>query len=294
MTDNDAGVATSQPDERVAQRLYLAARHHVRAAQMRAGSQDHYDRIDAAYHAGSAVELIAKAALARLDPRVLVKGLAAQHALLDALVEHHKRPGFVPRTAKLDAQTIDASVAIELAHRLVPECRPHRGAADKARVVRNGAVHMAVLDDAGLDDVWGEGLREESERVMAARRERIGRVARIKVIVARDRYRDLVGELTDATREALVADLARRSVATSDEQWQVECPACELPYAWLMWDAAYEPLLDGDDWTYEGGLALTGLRCPVCTLDLVPDEVGALGIDTEPVYEPEFGPDEDR
>ena len=283
---------------------------------MRAGSQDHYDRIDAAYHAGSAVELIAKAALARLDPRVLVKGLAAQHALLDALVEHHKRPGFVPRTAKLDAQTIDASVAIELAHRLVPECRPHRGAADKARVVRNGAVHMAVLDDAGLDDViagmleyvnatvpatqhrvddvWGEGLREESERVMAARRERIGRVARIKVIVARDRYRDLVGELTDATREALVADLARRSVATSDEQWQVECPACELPYAWLMWDAAYEPLLDGDDWTYEGGLALTGLRCPVCTLDLVPDEVGALGIDTEPVYEPEFGPDEDR
>lgn len=317
VTTIEPGAEPSPLDEtRVAQRLYLAARHHVRAAQRLGGSIDLWDRMDAAYHAGSAVELIAKAVLARLDPRVLAKGPAAQHHLLDTLVERHGRLGHTPRTLRLDASTIDAAVAIDLVHRLVPECRPHRGAAEKARAIRNGAVHMAKWDDSVLDDiitgvlsyvtaalpaahqraddVWSEGLLAEVDRVTRARLDRIARVANMKVIHARERYKELSSVLSRETRDALVADLSGRFVGNVDYQERFDCPACALPYAWLQWFADFEAVRDGEDWGYEGGLVFSGLRCPVCTLDLDADEVASLGIDATPTREPEFGPGEDR
>lgn len=202
----------------------------------------------------------------------------------------------------MQGKTIEAGMAIQLTHRLVPEVRDHRAAADAARAARNDASHMAVLDDAGLDDVvagmlsyvnaaataskqgtadlWGEGLQAEVDRVTLARLDRIGRGAKIKVVVARENYNGLAGAVSQETREKWITELADRSVPSSDVESRIDCPACELPYAWLQWSADYEVVHEGDGWGYQGGLALAGLLCPICNLSLDAAEVGALGLDT--------------
>lgn len=296
------GPSSQQGDENVAQRLYLASRHHARTAQRLLGAESHWERMDAAYHAGAAVELIAKSALATLDKRLLLTGPVLHDVILDALAVQYERPDVVVRERSLRGKTIEAGRAIQLTHRLLPEVRDHRGAADAALAARNDAAHMAVLDDARLDDVvagmlsyvnaaataseqgtadlWGGGLQAEVDRVTRARLDRIERGAQVKVVVARENYGGLAGALSQETREKWIAELADRPVPSSDVESRVDCPACELPYARVQWNADYEAVRDGDGWSYEGGLALVGLLCPICNLSLDAAEVGALGVDT--------------
>lgn len=90
-----SGLSKQSGDENVAQRLYLASRHHARKAQRLLAAEDHWERMDAAYHAGAAVELIAKSALATLDTRLLLAGPVLHDVILDALAVQHERPDVV-------------------------------------------------------------------------------------------------------------------------------------------------------------------------------------------------------
>lgn len=293
--------AKSAGDRHLAQRLYLAARHHARKAQNLLGVQDHWERMDAAYHAGAAVELIAKSALATLDRRLLLTGPVLHHVVLDALAVQYGRPDVAVKERPPDKRTIDAGMAVQLAHRLIPEVREHRAAADAARIARNDASHLAQLDDAKLEDVvygmlsylnaavtatehgtadlWGGGLQAEVDRVTFARLERIEKVAKIKLISARMKYNELTETLSEETRGKLISELAERPIPSSDVDFQTDCPACELPYARLQWNADFGSVHQGDDWS-EPGIALTGLLCPICNLSLDGAEVGVLGLDT--------------
>jgi len=62
-------VTTAPDDETPADNLYLASQFHARRAQELLDSKDRFERMDAAYHAGAAVELMAKALVSQFDHR---------------------------------------------------------------------------------------------------------------------------------------------------------------------------------------------------------------------------------
>jgi uncharacterized protein YjbJ (UPF0337 family) len=290
------------PDTTLGTQLYAASRYHARRARALAETTDAFERIDAAAHAGSAVELIAKALLADLDVRLL-PDRDQHHALLDAVAVLARRvEPVVARRLSLKT-TVGARVAVELAARLVPGCRQHESAAHRVAKVRNGAVHMAQSPSAeelgdvieamqdftdaaarqlrgSSRDYWGVFF-DDVQQQRKASKEALLAHAREKVAQAKSRFDEMVGRLSAELRAPVLAELQTREGLTGDETDEVACPACEqaATAAW-DWDADAEP--DGDgDYTLTAFLALVGLGCPVCGLRLDANEVDALGIELE-------------
>jgi len=300
MTTN--GSSETRPASDV-ERLYLASRYHARAAQKMAQVADQFANLDAAVHAGTAVELMAKAVLADLDPRLLVEGAPAQHVLLDVLAEHHGATGIAPAKSKGRARTVNASMAVELAARLRAECRPHSSAAHAALDARNAAAHSADLEPntigmvvdgmaaytaAGVEtlrrnskDFWGVLSNEMTARI-SERQQAIVADAEQKVATATAYHAQLFDGLPEESQAALTRLLLDRTTYTGgDYSWTVNCPACGHDDAELSWVADFDVERDGDgEWVAVGGMALLGLTCPICGLELEGEEVEALGIDT--------------
>jgi len=112
-------IESESPDlaaAKVVERLMAAARHHARSARAKAAEADPYVQQDAAIHAGTAVELVAKALLAQLDLRLLRDGPNAHHALLDVLATLASRSGVTP-APKAGSKTLMAWDAVHLACR---------------------------------------------------------------------------------------------------------------------------------------------------------------------------------
>lgn len=258
--------------------------------------------MDAAYHAGGAVEMMAKAVVSHLDERLLADQDAGKHAFLELLAAHHERAAVTGRPGKIAPKSILASTAVALAHRLSQECSKEQSKATRALTARNAASHMADLDDAKLADVvtgmaayvsagveaferekpdfWGsvvwDSIRRDLGEVIREGRAR----AESKVAAAKAAHEHLADGLQPEKLAALVADLQARPVPTADDWWQVQCPACKHD-GWLLWGIDYEPVQVGpDEWDYAGGTALLGLICPVCGLDLTGDEVSYTAVDT--------------
>lgn len=101
---------------KVVERLMAAARNHARSARAKAAEADPFVQQDAAIHAGTAVELVAKALLAQLDFRLLSDGPNAHHALLDVLATLASRSGVTP-APKAGSKTLMAWDAVHLACR---------------------------------------------------------------------------------------------------------------------------------------------------------------------------------
>lgn len=296
------------PDRSVGTRLYAASRYHASKARALVDATSEHERLDAATHAGAALEFIAKAVLAEVDVRLL-PDREAHHTLLDSIARD--REGHVPHRVSIRT-TIGASLAIGLVARLVPACRQHIAAVKRVLSVRNAAVHMAeapttaALADAitamqafgdaaatelrgSSRDYWGVDF-DEVQRQRAEVEAGIVAGANAKVDQARDRYTEMVGPLVGDLRERVLTALRLRSSTSGDAVDEVTCPACrETATVTWEWDADVEEEFPGE-YTYSSFLALAGLLCPVCGLSLDATEMLALGIDPEL---PELDPADD-
>jgi len=238
------GVASKGSGRTTGTRLYAASRSHALKARALAEASNEHDRLDAAAHAGAAVELIAKAVLAELDLRLL-HDRQMHHALLD--IDVRDRKGYVPRPPSMTT-TVGTSLAIELTARLIPGCRRHESAAQSVARTRNAAVHMALapapsqLEDllSGMQaftdaaatalrgastDYWGVDFEMVREQRAASELD-VPTTANAHVNGARSRYEDMVGALSPEFRESVVAEIRSRSAIDGDVLDEIECPAC--------------------------------------------------------------------
>ncbi|MFC8190834.1 hypothetical protein ACFUMH_04120 [Cellulomonas sp. NPDC057328] len=295
-------------EESTTERLYLAAQHHARRARELVEARDRFDRIDAAYHAGGAVEMMAKALVSHLDERLLADQEAGKHHFLDVLVAHYGREDVGSSPPKLSTRAIPARMAVDLAARLSPECRREQLKARAALEARNRSSHMAELDEGSLaeivtgmaayvgagvqafhraqPDFWGsvewDNIRHELDVLI-----REGRAsAQNKLAAAKSAYSNLISVLAPEKLSEFVIQLeSRPAPAMVDDEWRVTCPACGHQ-AWLLWNVNDEPMQVAPDvWESVDTLSLVALSCPVCGLHLNGDEVDYTDVDTSPPRE---------
>ena len=279
--------------------LLPAVRHHALAARAKLDDTNRYVRMDAAIHAGIAVELGAKALLLHLDPRLLSVSEALSHTLLDVLAKQAGHVHVGERAPKL-VPSISARLAVELAARISPLVRDRKSRADEARKARNNAAHMAILDDSKIEDVvtgveafvaavvgvlglnletfFGKSTPPPWDLRIQQQDEQIETAVRRKIEAAGQRYMQFVegigSEKVPQLTEFLVELAGPRP---GDESVPEECPACGFDDARLSWEAEVDVEWDG---SLYGGMVLRGLDCPRCGLELDAAEVEATAIDT--------------
>lgn len=284
-------------------RLVFAARHHVRSAGEKASSDDEHVLQDAAIHAGVAVELLAKAVLARVDERLL-RGTpeGIYHALLEAL--HSKNGSALQPSPGFGAKTVTANTALSLVSRLKPELGSHENLR-RVLLLRNAAAHMAEpVDQADLagaiadaqsfavgvielievdvgefiTDALYKEWKEQSERRDAQLRAETERL----LVGAREQYERLVDGLEPSKVAEIDAVLVGRFPGPEPdagiERREETCPACHYALGVL------EYVLDVDYDVHEGsvlggGFVATQFDCPRCGLHLEPGRLRAAGID---------------
>ena len=283
------------------ERLYWAASHHVRAANDKVRSADRNLRLEAAVHAGAAVELMAKAILVHVDPRLLLDDREGHHVLIDLLVERGavtaQPHGYRSR------RTVSATKAVTLAARVCEQVGPHIGAARQALDARNQAAHAAVINEARLPDqvtagsdfvlagvdsfarspeaFLGADVAEQVEREVAERNAALSLAAQRKVKRAHDRYEGLVARLPEGEGDEVFTELGNRTPIHGDHTERCDCPACGNA-GWLIWDVEVDFEPEGpDEYTTNAYLLFLGFECFYCGLQLNHVESEAVGINPQ-------------
>ena len=222
--------------------------------------------MEAAIHAGVAVELMAKAVIASHDP---------------SQVFEDGKPG--------SARTIGASKAVRRAAALVVEMARYLNQAIRTLDARNASAHAAELDDGELSAHILEGTQfilVAAEALTISPRRFLGpelhqqvlaeiaghttalRVASEKLVAAANlEYRRLTS-LVSPGKLAEVLRARDHGPQHGDVDTQVECPACSN-LCWAYWRVDVDVEYEGpDDYQVEPVLAFLGIDCPFCYLQL--------------------------
>lgn len=294
---------TSIPPAELVRVLREAAQHRARRAVRLYGSEDGFDQLDAAADAGSAVELLAKACIAVIEPAAIAKvGGAAGIGYVLRLRGHGYRLAS-PDEDRLS--TIEASLALSVAAKLYPQLSTAAAGATAALEARNDSLHMglahpdrvlnAIAAMAALarkslpilgvsrEDFWGEPKDADvADQAVVDRSDHIAEVVDEKLNHARTRYEQVVLRIGETDAKTLAAELERRSYREDALSSIVRCPSCGN-FGRLENDADFEAEPDG-----EGGYDyiqtsqwVAGFSCPVCQLDLDGDEALEAGLGGE-------------
>ena len=295
------------------ERLYSAARHHARAASDKMRSPNENLRMDAAIHAGAAVELMAKAILTSVDHRLLYEDRDGHHVVIDLLVRAEKATA--EPYARKNSRTVTAGMAVDLAARLCEHVRPHAQGARRALAARNSAAHAAEVHEATLVErvtggsefvlagvvhfarspveFLGRDLVEQVERDVEERNIALRAASWRKVSGAKGWYEALVAPLSVDGRQALLSELGKRQSAHGDHNERYPCPACGNA-AWLIWNVEMDVDWDGPgDYSANAYLDFRGLDCLFCNLQLNDVESESIGINPHGDPAADFG-GEDR
>jgi hypothetical protein len=192
-------------------------------------------------HLATAVELLVKAALARLHPALI----ADPKAELDSLL-HLLGLGRHATTRETAIRTINASAALDRVARVVDDHLKAPAAVRRVLDIRNGVVHIgehAPTDEALLADVaqyvdgvlqsqgwdsdayWGSSADAVAELVE-------GRAVALRlwyerrVEAARANLAAIVANMDEAATSAFLAAVTPPSASEPFDEWPVTCPAC--------------------------------------------------------------------
>lgn len=291
------------PRDRLPEFLLDGAQHHARRALRLKDSSDPFDALDAAISAGLAVEWLAKACVAKVDPGLLVKH--PTRGVNGAITVLHLR-GLSVGPASWDGRisTIDVTTAVDLAKTLHPGLAAASTAVREVADLRNDAVHLSLVDPERLAMAVTTMVRyvdaalpvlgvlvpffwislaevQTAEEITQARTEELQRSVDDKVAKARQWYEGLAGSLSGEQLRLLVRGLERQ---LEDHEggaggYVERCPACGR-YGWLRIEEDYdvEPLGDGQFNYFKIGEWVAGFDCPVCRLTLDPEEAVAAGL----------------
>lgn len=284
------------------ERLYWAAGHHTRSANQKQASDDKDVRMDAAVHIGAAVELMAKAVLVSVEPRLILGEHSTHDVLVDMLAENGSAVAHSLKKGKSPAKTtVAARKAVDLAARLVPVMRTHRTGAGEALAIRNHAAHAAELDDAKLpahiaagtafimagvyylsrdaEAFLGRELSQQVEQNTDDIATALRSNAEMKVAAARHKYQTLIEPLPSKARASVLSALQERFADAGDVQEPSTCPACENEGAAVS-VVDFDVELDGpDEWREVPFLTFMGFECPYCGLFLDAMDCDAIGLD---------------
>lgn len=285
-----------------------SALHHCRKAIDLSKSPDDFEVVDAAIHAGAAVELLTKMALAQVNPILLAKPSAGPDTALSLLreavrylghgLDGHVKPG--------PMYTLSAQQALEVAALLHHHERLDVAAAKAVLATRNDAAHMGfgsrtqvgaavqsmvayvehclsvTREDAS--SFWGR-TDDEAQELLKARADRLARSIREKKTAARTVFRK---KAPRAESQEPVRNSGRRReppsglTAPEDPMRDVSpvlCHACDGP-AWLASDVFIDQEADGfGDVTTLGWVIPLGFECMVCALKYDSEELEFLGED---------------
>lgn len=297
----------SRPADEMVHFLREAAQHRARRALRLFRSADAMELLDAGADAGGAVELLAKACLATVEPSLLAKGVSGV-ALAETLLQLRGLPHLLVGTRELRFATIEAGLAVDLAERLFPRLSPATRGARLALEARNDSLHMgiavahrvdaavagmaayvrAVLPVLGVSHAHFWAQEEDmiaADRVVSERTTHIAEVVEAKIEQAHARYERFVIRVGQDHAARVIQEIQIREAESDRNQggFAVECPACEQS-GWVDVDVDFEAEPDG-----EGGFDyfqtaqwVAGFRCPVCQLDLDSEECDEAGIGQEP------------
>jgi hypothetical protein len=275
----------------------LASAKDFAASALETFTQGHWNRW--ALYAGTSLEHLAKAALYRRSPVLLIEpGNRAHH---EAALLH-----FAGQKRTPDVRTISAQGALDRARTLIDGLR----SVDWAQVqrllsLRDGTVHVAIpaqSDQAALVAYLGtigallSDLDEDPGTFWGARsgvvqaalaQHRSAVVANVEVLIAaaKARYAEMFAD--NPSTSAILTDAIQRQLAPSDaDQQHIHCPGCgceALAVGFSEVDWRHEQI-DEDDWEWTGAVTFFpfAMRCTICGLALDdPDELEAAGLPSE-------------
>ena len=296
------GPAARAPEE-VVPFLCDAAQHRARRALRLYKSTDPWDLLDAGADAGGAVELLAKACIATVEPALLAKGgsgLTPAETMLR--LRGHSRvldPDREPRLV-----TLDATVAIDIAERLFPKLTTVSSGARAALDARNDSMHMGIAIPERVDaavagmarfvvaalpvlnlrpqEFWAdEDDLKAAGRAVDTRTTHIADVAKAKIELAAARHARFLLRLTEDEAANVIRALQSKHHERIEGRpgYPERCPACDN-YGWVDLDADFDAEPDGDGgWTYfQTDEWVAGFECPVCQLGLSSEECEEAGI----------------
>ncbi len=317
---------------RVPLRLYTAAQQAARTAIQFHASETEAEQLQAALAIGSAAEYLARAALANHDPLLL-----AAHTSAKSLIMLSRANSTGPISPS-DLRTIAISEVWTRLGQINTRLTPEVLAATKHVMnVRNAAAHMALVETADLEkaaralvsiidalhpvgnrdegDFWPDSLRDSVQLLRLNIATVAQRRAQAKIDLAREHYRSLLQGVMPAERERTQVFLEDRGVHfVARERLRKEsavCPACGRrgTVTYLVEEGEPEHSFDETrggmfvdyGWSRVLSFSAAVFQCPVCDLQLSPDEFSGVDLDvdledeTEDIEDPyaDWEPDED-
>ncbi|NDL57010.1 hypothetical protein F7O44_07995 [Phytoactinopolyspora sp. XMNu-373] len=304
--------------------LIKAGSHHGKRARKLYQSKKYEELLDAAISAGIAVEMVAKACVAKLNPALLAgrllstdqKTAGAQDTIL-YLAGHHDLAidgNYISRIS-----TVNAKVAVAVAKRI--DRRKHLPSADTECVIdaRDAAIHMGLVD-AGLlenavenmvrfidgalkmlnkqDDEFWENVDSERVKQLLDHIDARGMAAVTdKIKQSKEHYSYMI-RLHGYPTVHLLADTATKFIF---HQWSnskimsARCPACKNN-GWYVVDSMSDAEHDHDEVLISHHYAISHFECPYCTLRLDEDELAHAGLedDGDELMESEWDEDSER
>lgn len=303
---------------RVSLRLYKAAQQSAATALQYHASEDEEERLRAAMAIGSTAEYLARAALAFHDPLLLAKGDDAESQIM--LSRANAIDPLDPARLKTIDTNLVWRLLLRINQALAPLVNGgDQRSAPTALVmgVRNAAAHMALVDGPQLEaaaralvaivaalhpvgnreerDFWPADLTATVQLLKTQNSSAAARRSQAKIDVARIYLRELLDGMPLSEQERTQAFLESRDVYFSTlerhRQVQVACPSCNrrgvITYLIEEGDpehGGYEETPGGSyvdhGWSRSLTFNATAFQCPVCNLQLGPDEFEGAGLPT--------------
>lgn len=306
-----AGSAALNPSViQISPLLYEAARDAARLALGKYARQDRRSQLQAAIAAGSAAEYLGRAVLANHDPLLLAR--RDSHPTVVMLSRANTSGALDPKILR----SIDASGVWLLLEQIDPKLKL-RAAAEVTAVVRNAAVHMALVESSNLEeaaialttivaalhpflgskepDFWGSDLNDIVQVLKDEKSNAIQRAVTALIAERRAQLDSLLTDLDSADRQRMLIFLRAREVAykPSERHELVDqvCPACQddgvATYGIEEGEAeeSFREKSNGDwaeySWQRELYPYAMAFNCPVCGLHLDDSQFDAAGLPAE-------------
>lgn len=274
--------------------LARSARHHARQTVRLFVSDASDERLQAAVSAGTAVELLAKAFLASVEPVLLTEKGDRDSLLLLSDKAHltDSKPG--------DVRTLGAHEAL-LVTRHLHKAFLYNPQADRVVLqVRNAAIHMALVEQTQLrqavlvmcrlvegllaplalnrEAFWGQIAMPAVDGLLDEAQDELAQVVEAKKAAARSRLARLLTGLDSAAIAVVLASLSRSKRVTCEHDQPWTCPVCEQR-AYLCCQVEGGGMNWPDDGSYVPRTAYpVSFSCSVCELELDADELIELGV----------------
>lgn len=291
------------PYAELADHLVYAACLHARRAVLDRHAMSLLSLLDAASSCGAAVELLAKACIAKVEPALLAAPASRDGAPPTSSLLHLRgHADRVTGSAVRDVATIMVKPAIQLASDLHRRITVTPKQLSLVLDVRNAAVHLGLVQDDLLveavvlmatfvdqalpaldetpDEFWTPQVAKLVRSLLDERSGEVAKVVHELIAQAGQHYRTTFGRLDEPSRTVLVSVMEANKPSGGLDASQTRCPACDhMGWVIVDVDVDVEPMGGGEYDSHEY-LFTKGFECPVCGLLLEPEMFEAAGIDT--------------